>query len=623
MDFHDDNTSPPEDGNSLSCDANAPITAADAMRLIETWTDLKPTRRRDLRSAVSCTVAMCGLPAGAVFMTPQFLSPRIMKRTPAGFDQSDDRHSAVLSGLRFVLRRLGVLAPFKVELPPDWRMLRDHLSSYERIALAAWLRFVTVEGIGPTDIEASAIDSFETWVREHTLCENPKQFARRTAKAWNRAVATISGWPQVRLEWKPVRDQYALPFEAYPESFGQDVEAWARRAEQAREEEVFPDDIADRTTDGACRSPKAAKPRTVKTRTFQIRQAAGALVRSGVAPADIGCLADLVTPHDRPKAILTFMRSRGREQRSANAGGVGEVLRQIAKYWARLPDDEVRRIALWASRVAPASTRGMTKTNRERLRALTEPRTCAKLLHLPRHLETLAQTGGLSARRSAIAMQRAVAVEMATICPLRVENLATLRLDEHLKRADPASRLITHLSIDGSDVKNSEPYLWPIPRETALMLDRWLTRYRPTLAAPGNTYLFVGESASGPISINGLRQSFTTSIERHVGVWVNPHLMRHFAAWLHLQAYPGDYETVRRALNHRSITTTTSIYCGLETDAAVRRFDQVVLTARKKTRRLAATAFKKRRSPRPRLPKPASPTTGGAPTAPSIGKEAR
>jgi len=598
MDFNDSENTLPGDDLATGVGSLAPVTADEAMRLVETWTDLGETRRCDLRSAISGTVKMCDLPAESVIMEPAFLSPRIVAKPPAGYGLSDQRHSAVLSGLRFVLRRLGVHAPFRVAFAPEWQALREKLGHFEQTALAAWFRFATVEGIAPSDVEPSTIDRFECWARERTLCDDPKKLARRSADAWNRAVTTVPRWPRIRLERAPTRDQYALPLDAYPASFAADVEAWTRRAEQADEDEIFPDDIAERSPGATGRAPRAARPRTIQTRIFQIQQAAGALVRSGIPPAEIRALEDLVTPKERPKAILAFMRERGRERRSTNAGGVGEVLRQVAKFWIRLPDEDVRRIAFWAAKVAPERSRSMTLSNRERLHALIEPRTLAKLLHLPTRLEKMARGPDIPARRAAVAIQRAMLVETATICPFRISNLAGLRLDTHLRRADPGSRLYSHVVIDGADVKNGEPYLWPLPRETALMLDRWITRYRPTLAAPGNPYLFVGESADGPMSINGLRTTFMTAIEEHVGVKVNPHLMRHFAAWLYLQEHPGDYETVRRALNHKDIKTTIAFYCGLETDAAVRRFDDVVLKKRRATKRLAAAAFRKKRSPR-------------------------
>jgi integrase len=61
---------------------------------------------------------------------------------------------------------------------------------------------------------------------------------------------------------------------------------------------------------------------------------------------------------------------------------------------------------------------------------------------------------------------------------------------------------------------------------------------------------------------------------------MHPHLFRHVAAKLFLDAQPGAYEVVRRVLGHRSIETTTGFYTGLETAASVRHFDRTILRLR-------------------------------------------
>jgi hypothetical protein len=63
--------------------------------------------------------------------------------------------------------------------------------------------------------------------------------------------------------------------------------------------------------------------------------------------------------------------------------------------------------------------------------------------------------------------------------------------------------------------------------------------------------------------------------------------MRHFAATLYLQHNPGQFEQVRRVLGHRSLQTTVNSYMPVETDAAARRFDDVVMKERSATRLLA------------------------------------
>jgi site-specific recombinase XerC len=49
----------------------------------------------------------------------------------------------------------------------------------------------------------------------------------------------------------------------------------------------------------------------------------------------------------------------------------------------------------------------------------------------------------------------------------------------------------------------------------------------------------------------------------------------------HLEAHPGDYESPRRMLGHKSIDTTTNFYTGLETAAAARLYDESLLKRRR------------------------------------------
>jgi len=49
---------------------------------------------------------------------------------------------------------------------------------------------------------------------------------------------------------------------------------------------------------------------------------------------------------------------------------------------------------------------------------------------------------------------------------------------------------------------------------------------------------------------------------------VNPHLYRHLAAFFYLQENPGEYETVKRLLAHKSVDTTMTFYAEFEALAA-------------------------------------------------------
>ena len=61
---------------------------------------------------------------------------------------------------------------------------------------------------------------------------------------------------------------------------------------------------------------------------------------------------------------------------------------------------------------------------------------------------------------------------------------------------------------------------------------------------------------------------------------MHPHLFRHLAGKLTLDAQPGAYGQVRDILGHKSVNTTTSYYAGMETKGALRRYDEQVLRLR-------------------------------------------
>jgi len=53
---------------------------------------------------------------------------------------------------------------------------------------------------------------------------------------------------------------------------------------------------------------------------------------------------------------------------------------------------------------------------------------------------------------------------------------------------------------------------------------------------------------------------------------------RHIAATLYLREKPGDFETVRRLLKHRTLQTTMDFYADLSNKWAHEQYDKVVLS---------------------------------------------
>ena len=92
-----------------------------------------------------------------------------------------------------------------------------------------------------------------------------------------------------------------------------------------------------------------------------------------------------------------------------------------------------------------------------------------------------------------------------------------------------------------------------------------------------------------------LSSQISSAVFRETGLKVHVHQFRHLAAKLHLDHRPGEYESVRRILGHKSIDTTTRAYTGLETASAVRHYDQKIIELRET---LESQGYRRRRRAR-------------------------
>jgi integrase len=497
--------------------------------------------------------------------------------------------------------------------------LHAALTIERRKGLIAFMGYCTREEVAPATVDNATLDAFEAWTVAHTIHRDPHGRARRIASNWNWAGRNIGCWPASQLTRPGMRDEYTLPFSAYPISFQEDLARFLERLACTSEQELFPDDIiAPRTKSPRSRRQPREK-RTLSTREYQIRQAAAALVIGGISPEKLGMLRDLVQPVSRVRDILTFHRKRTLEKQGAdgkapvdqplnvkttNLAGIGEALRQIAVFHCGdspegpLPEADIARITTWARSVAPENPLVMTDKNMQRLRKLVEPRYYALLLHYPEALKKRAEPlyagDGLKRpprpRPAALLMMYAVALDILTVCPLRRENLASLRLDQHLVRVRPDGP-IDHIHLAANEVKNDAVVHWPLAPETGRLIELYVQKYRPHLAEPGNPFLFP-DSGLGGRAAHDLSIGLIEMVERDIGVEFNLHLMRHLAVLRYLRAHPGHYEVVRRILGHKKVSTTIAYYAGLEdTVAAAIALNKVVSDERQDTRLIASAAY--------------------------------
>jgi len=177
--------------------------------------------------------------------------------------------------------------------------------------------------------------------------------------------------------------------------------------------------------------------------------------------------------------------------------------------------------------------------------------------------------------KAGITAQLAVAIAILTFAPIRLSNLVGIELGKNLIRPGglntPYWLVFPHY-----DVKNRVDLNFQFDQPLTDLIDGYVHEFRPALLRGANSsWLFPGEGGEPKTAI-AFSQQIIIRIEKAVGVRVTPHQFRHAAAAIYLKHRPGDYETVRRLLGHRSIQTTIDFYCGLQTTQATEQFGKLI-----------------------------------------------
>jgi hypothetical protein len=298
--------------------------------------------------------------------------------------------------------------------------------------------------VAPADVSVGTLGAFEAYLVARTLTTRPSKRAGEVRSGWNEACARVEPWVGQPIGARSRPKQYTLPLEAFPETFQADLAAFGQRmgatSLDALDEPGSEDD-GPLTRAAALRSlHRGAAPEPCPLGSERLGGERGAV-------DDVTSLASLVTPPERAKAAIRYLYNRAGQQPSAAGTHVAEVLRIIAKHHVGLPPPQVARIKAWSTPVA-LNYRGMTERNERCVRAMMQPERLERLLQLPEALMRAArQLRTASPAQARSLALRAVAIGILIKLPIRLANLAGLRLDRHFHRPDPGRGHISHLLI--------------------------------------------------------------------------------------------------------------------------------------------------------------------------------
>ena len=217
--------------------------------------------------------------------------------------------------------------------------------------------FCAANGIEPDSVTTSTFEQFATAIGSETLLRDPGGVYRNACLLWNEAVARFEGWPQLCVLVPSRRHDFAMPIEAFPVSFQQDVAAYISSREKP---DVFAEDYY-----------RPPRPVTLKHRRQHLIVIATALVATGCPIEQITDIAVLTVPNNAKAALIFLYERAGRK--TPYLAQLATFLKTVALHHVKSTPADIRLLKQFKRGMQPEAS-GFTEKNRAFLRQINDPR---------------------------------------------------------------------------------------------------------------------------------------------------------------------------------------------------------------------------------------------------------
>jgi hypothetical protein len=299
-------------------------------------------------------------------------------------------------------------------------------------------------------------------------------------------------------------------------------------------------------------------------------------VKIGIPIEKLDSLRALLKPKVAEKILDAYWQKNGDKPKIYTIDLARRFV-AIAKETERLNEKECEQLqGLWRRLNEQRPPEGLTEKNLAFLRKVLTPGVWGRVVKLPLAMMEEARRRRHAPVRAAVIAQKAVAIAIEAVAPVRLANLASIRLGTNLTKPDgPNSNYWLHFTPE--DVKNNVRLQFVFKNYLTELIDEYVQDFWPTLLrGRKEDYLFPGlrEGAKGKVSFS---VEISKSIYKATGLKMTVHQFRHAAGAIILKNRPGEFELVRQILGHRSISTTMRCYVGLETIQASEIFTNMVV----------------------------------------------
>jgi len=188
------------------------------------------------------------------------------------------------------------------------------------------------------------------------------------------------------------------------------------------------------------------------------------------------------------------------------------------------------------------------------------------------HLDELPNIPAANVKIRASWYRDSLAFAFLVCRPIRLKNLAALRLGHHL--CLEGKRWLCRL--DASETKEKTPFVFTLPSCLDTYLATYLDRYRSLLLDRNvDDHLWISIRRT-PLSSQAIYNNTCNLTERVFGVRINPHLLRDCLASALATEDPEHILAIARILGHASLDTTNRHYNHSQMISAVGALHEVI-----------------------------------------------
>jgi hypothetical protein len=406
---------------------------ADAIMTISAATDLSEETRRHWRSSLAGIARAFDQPLELIPARYSAIRARMaaLHHVPLDWVPKTlaNHKSNAKAALIWFAKEKDVLQ-HGVALSPAWDRLRLQLTDPStRYRLMPLMRFCSGVHMEPDAVDEAVIDRYIDHRARTTTRASDAASRRILARLWNAGIGNIEGWPQQRLVEPPVKAVEGPGWEDFPGGLRADIEGYLAGLNRIRRNK-------------AGQRIRPCKPSTITTRRRELVAAVRMAVKLGIPLASLTSLGALVHPDVAEKVLDGYWRKDG-EVPTTYTINLSCRFVALAHSVGGLDEAAVRQLGDLRFALEQHREDGMTPKNLALIRCVLTVEVWSRVTKLPEQLLRQARLEQRHAPvRAAVLAQIAVAVAILTVAPVRLGNLASIRLGENLiKPGGPQSNL--------------------------------------------------------------------------------------------------------------------------------------------------------------------------------------